>query len=74
MEKDFHLDVSKDAVTLYITVYTQDGICVANINPRMIGRNMIGLRDVDGHYFVRERLEASRTKQSAGRTSASSVR
>ncbi len=50
---------------LYVTVYKQDGECVANINSRVIGKNMIDMRDTDGHYFVRERLEASK-KQSSG--------
>jgi cytochrome c len=49
---------------LYVTVYKQDGECVANINSRVVGRNMMDMRDVDGHYFVRERLEASRTQPS----------
>src|SRR3954468_17334396 len=45
---------------LYVTVYTQDGQCVSNINSRVIGKNMMDMRDVDGRYFVRERLDASR--------------
>ena len=49
---------------LYVTVYKQDGECVSNINPRVIGKNMMDMRDVDGHYFVRERLEASKTQPS----------
>lgn len=49
---------------LYVTVYTQDGICLANINAKIIGKNMIDMRDGDGKYFVRERLEASKSQPS----------
>jgi cytochrome c len=49
---------------LYVTVYAQDGTCLANINPKMIGKNMLDMRDTDGKYFVRERLEASKTQPS----------
>lgn len=49
---------------LYITVYTQDGKCLAHINDRVIGKNMWDQRDVDGKYFTRERLEASKTQPS----------
>ena len=49
---------------LYVTVYTLDGKCLSHINDRVIGKNMWDQRDVDGKYFTRERLEASKTQPS----------
>jgi signal transduction histidine kinase len=46
---------------LYITVYTMDGIALSHINPKMVGKNMMELRDADGKYHIRERLEAAKT-------------
>lgn len=45
---------------LYVTVYSLDGICLAHINPKVVGKNMWDQRDVDGKYFTRERLEAAK--------------
>ena len=49
---------------LYVTVYTLQGDALAHINPKMVGRNMIELRDADGKYHIKERLEAARTADS----------
>jgi signal transduction histidine kinase len=49
---------------LYVTVYALDGTCLAHINPRVVGKNMMEQRDEDGKHFTRERLEAARTQQS----------
>jgi signal transduction histidine kinase len=49
---------------LYVTVYTLDGVCLAHINPRVVGKNMIDQRDTDGKHFTRERLEAAKTQPS----------
>jgi hypothetical protein len=46
---------------LYVSVYTLEGLLVAHINPKIVGKNLIDLRDVDGKPFVRERMEAART-------------
>jgi len=46
---------------LYVTVYTMDGIALSHINPKMVGKNMMELRDADGKYHIRERLEAAKT-------------
>ena len=46
---------------LYITVYTMDGIALSHINPKMVGKNMMELRDADGKYHIKERLDAART-------------
>src|SRR6185437_9471293 len=45
---------------LYVTVYTPDGVALSHINPKMVGKNMMELRDADGKYHIRERLEAAK--------------
>ena len=46
---------------LYVVVYTMQGEPLAHINPKMVGKSMIDLRDPDGKYFIRERMEAAAT-------------
>jgi cytochrome c len=42
---------------LYIVVYDMDGKCQAHgANPKMIGRDLIDNKDVDGKEFVKERV------------------
>jgi len=50
---------------LYVTIYTLDGVLLAHINPKIVGKNLIELRDPDGKPFVRERVEAARGSPSA---------
>jgi cytochrome c len=45
---------------LYVTVYTLDGEALAHINPKMVGKNMIDLRDADGKYHIKERMDAAK--------------
>lgn len=48
---------------LYITVYGTDGVVRAHgANLKMINRNLMDIKDVDGKEFVRERLELARKK------------
>lgn len=50
---------------LYLTVYSMDGMVLAHgANARMVGKNLIDLKDIDGKPFVRERLEMAKTKAS----------
>ena len=43
---------------LYIVVYDLKGKVLAHgANAKMIGKDLIDLRDVDGKYFVKERVE-----------------
>jgi signal transduction histidine kinase len=49
---------------LYVTVYTMDGMSLSHINPKMVGKNMMELRDAKGKYHIRERLEAAKTQDS----------
>ncbi len=44
---------------LYVTVYTPQGDALAHINPKMVGKNMLDLRDADGKYHIKERMEAA---------------
>ena len=45
---------------LYVTVYTLEADSLAHINPKMVGKNMMELRDGDGNYHIKERMEAAR--------------
>jgi cytochrome c len=42
---------------LYVNVYDLQGKCLAHINQKTIGKNMIDLRDPDGKYLIKERVE-----------------
>lgn len=48
---------------LYLTVYGLDGMVLAHgANDKMVGKNLIGLKDVDGKEFVKERVEMAKAK------------
>jgi signal transduction histidine kinase len=48
---------------LYLVVYALDGTVRAHgANEKMIGKNLIDLKDIDGKEFVRERVELAKTK------------
>lgn len=50
---------------LYVVVYGLDGVVRAHgANKKMIGKNLIGLKDVDGKAFVQERVELGKAKNS----------
>ncbi len=50
---------------LYLTVYGLDGVVRAHgANEKMVGKNLIELKDVDGKAFVKERVEMAHTKAS----------
>ena len=44
---------------LYVTVYNLQGDALAHINPKMVGKNMMELRDPTGKYHIKERMEAA---------------
>ena len=46
----------------YVNVYDMDGKCLAHINEKTIGKNMIDLRDVDGKYLIKERLDRAKVE------------
>ena len=48
---------------LYLVVYGLDGKCLAHgANPKQIGRDLLDLTDVDGKYFVKERVALAKSK------------
>jgi signal transduction histidine kinase len=50
---------------LYLVVYGLDGVVRAHgANEKMIGKNLIDLKDVDGKAFVKERVEMAQAKGS----------
>ncbi len=50
---------------LYLTVYALDGAVKAHgANAKMIGKNLIELKDVDGKAFVKERVDMAKTQAS----------
>ena len=50
---------------LYLTVWRVDGTVMAHgANEKMVGRNLIDLKDIDGKEFVRERMELAKKKTS----------
>ncbi|MBL8287561.1 MAG: cache domain-containing protein [Rubrivivax sp.] len=48
---------------LYLVVYGLDGKCLAHgANPKQIGKDLIDLTDIDGKYFVKERVTLARSQ------------
>lgn len=48
---------------LYLTVYSLDGTVLAHgANDKMIGKNLMDLKDIDGKAFVKERMDLARSK------------
>ena len=47
---------------LYLTVYQLDGTVKAHgANAKMIGKNLIELKDIDGKAFVKERMDLAKS-------------
>jgi len=50
---------------LYVVVYGLDGKCLAHgANEKLVGKDLSEAQDVDGKYYVKERMELAKTKQS----------
>ena len=50
---------------LYVVVYDLNGKVLAHgANAKMIGKDLIDMRDTDGKYFVKERVEIAKGKGS----------
>lgn len=57
--KDFH---DRD---LYLAVHRIDGTCVAHgTNEKMVGKNFIEIKDIDGKEYIKERVELAKAKAS----------
>lgn len=47
---------------LYLTVYCKEGVALAHgANNRMVGMQLMDLRDGDGYSYLRERMELAKT-------------
>ena len=50
---------------LYLVVYKLDGTVAAHgANPKMVGKNLIELKEIDGKAFVKERGDLAKSKAS----------
>ena len=50
---------------LYLTVYSTEGVVLAHgANAKMIGKNLLELKDIDGKGFVKDRVELAKSKAS----------
>jgi signal transduction histidine kinase len=48
---------------LYLVAYGLDGKCLAHgANPKQVGRDLLELTDIDGKYFVKERIALVKSK------------
>jgi cytochrome c len=48
---------------LYLVVYGMDGTTLAHpTSPKMVGKNMLDLRDADGKEHIRERMQLAKAK------------
>lgn len=48
---------------LYLAAHQLDGKCVAHgTNEKMVGKNFIDLKDVDGKEYIKERVELAKTR------------
>lgn len=50
---------------LYIVVHTLEGKCLAHgANEKLIGRDMMDTQDTDGKFYMKERMDLAKGKQS----------
>jgi signal transduction histidine kinase len=50
---------------LYVFVYDMNGKCVAHgFNQKMIDKDLVEMKDPDGKFYVKERIEIAKTKGS----------
>ena len=49
---------------MYVTVYDMNGVCLAHgFNQKMIGKNMMDLKDPDGKPMVKEKVDMAKSGQ-----------
>lgn len=49
---------------LYVFVYDFDGICLAQgANPKMVGKNLIAIKDIDGNPFIKGMIDMVKSKK-----------
>lgn len=67
-EKGYAEITSKDSAQfhdrdLYLAVHRLDGTCVAHgTNDKMVGKNFLEMKDIDGKEYIKERVELGKTK------------
>jgi cytochrome c len=50
---------------LYMVAYGRDGVVLAHgANAKMIGKDLMEIKDIDGKAFIKERVEMAKTKAS----------
>ncbi len=50
---------------LYVIVYDMTGRCLAHgANPKLVGKDLLGIEDTDGKAYVQERVDLAKTKES----------
>lgn len=48
---------------LYLVIYGMDGLVRAHgANGKMIGKNLMEIKDIDGKFFIKERIDMARKK------------
>lgn len=67
LEKGYAAITAKDKQfvdrDLYLVVYGLDGKCLAHgANEKQVGKDLIELTDIDGKYFVKERVSLVKSK------------
>lgn len=46
---------------LYLSVYSFDGVVLAHgVNPKIIGKNIVNLNDIDGKLFIKDILQQAK--------------
>ena len=48
---------------LYLVVYAMDGTVKAHgANPKLVGNNLMDMLDIDGKFYIKERIELAKAK------------
>jgi signal transduction histidine kinase len=66
-DKAYATFTAKDAAfidrDLYVVVYGMDGVVLAHgQNPKLVGQDLSDAQDVDGKYYVKERVELAKAQ------------
>ena len=51
---------------LYFFVYDANGVALAHINPKMVGKNLLEMRTEDGAYIIKKVIEIGNSKEGKG--------
>lgn len=52
--------------SLYVFIYDLDGTIVAHLNPKLVGKNLLGIKDVKGKAFAAEFVEIAKSESGKG--------